>query len=350
MIPLKRLGAMAPIIPIDISEPIPVGPDGSFAVDVNTPPINSRIVALPVALESEEQALPAFFDEGGPFRPTTVLGGSARRVPDKTALVWRQLRQSYAVKALPIEVDITDRDAVTAAFTRVHADYRRYLMLRPPGFPTRLPVTRIEAFVDAAFAFAVTLLVISFDAIPDSVPALLEALKGVPAFAASFALLAMFWWAHASWSRKFGLDDGRSVLLSLVLVFLVLVYVYPLRIIFGSFLSFLTGGWLPSPLEIHAVDELRPLFLAYALAWTMLGGVVVALYRHAWRLRDRLQLSVQERVSLRGMIAAQWMIPATGLVALFRSKAPAGSPEARIRSWAPEALRAATSRSRTAAR
>jgi hypothetical protein len=80
VIPLKRLGAMAPIIPIDISEPIPVGPDGSFAVDVNTPPINSRIVALPVALESEEQALPAFFDEGGPFRPTTVLGGIAASV------------------------------------------------------------------------------------------------------------------------------------------------------------------------------------------------------------------------------------------------------------------------------
>ena len=37
-------------------------------------------------------------------------------------------------------------------------------------------VTRIEAFVDAAFAFAVTLLVISCDAIPDSVPALVAAL------------------------------------------------------------------------------------------------------------------------------------------------------------------------------
>src|SRR5690606_32797830 len=85
-------------------------------------------------------------------------------------------------------------------------------------------VTRIEAFVDAAFAFAVTLLVISFDAIPDSAEALVEALKGVPAFAASFALLAMLWWTHADWSRRFGLDDGRSVLLSLLMVFLVLVY------------------------------------------------------------------------------------------------------------------------------
>src|SRR3546814_1038889 len=74
-------------------------------------------------------------------------------------------------------------------------------------------VTRIEAFVDAAFAFAVTLLVISLD-VPDNAQAMIEALKGVPAFAASFSLLAMIWWAHASWSRSYGLDDGRSVMRS----------------------------------------------------------------------------------------------------------------------------------------
>lgn len=74
-IPLKRLSGMAPMVPVDISDPVPVGPDGRFAVDVNMPPINARIVALPADLESEEQALAAIFDEGGPFRPTTVLGG-----------------------------------------------------------------------------------------------------------------------------------------------------------------------------------------------------------------------------------------------------------------------------------
>lgn len=83
VIPLKRLGGMVPIFPIDSTDPIPVDADGSFAVDVNTPPINSRIVALPVDL-TEEQARAAFFDEGGPFRPTTVLGGIAASasIPD----------------------------------------------------------------------------------------------------------------------------------------------------------------------------------------------------------------------------------------------------------------------------
>ena len=177
-------------------------------------------------------------------------------------------------------------------------------------------VTRIEAFVDAAFAFAVTLLVISFDKIPDSVPALVLALKGVPAFAASFALLAWIWWSHAAWSRRYGLDDGCSVLLSLLLVFLVLVYVYPLRLIFSSFFDFLSRGWLHSPLQVRNPAELRAMFVAYALAWTTLGCVVVALYRHAWRQRDALALDRAERIELRGQLAAHAMIPVTGVVAL----------------------------------
>ena len=58
------------------------------------------------------------------------------------------------------------------------------------------------------------------------------------------------------------------------------------------------------------------MFVAYALAWTTLGCVVVALYRHAWRCREALGLDRDERIALRGQIAAHAMIPFTGLVAL----------------------------------
>ncbi|MEO5566369.1 MAG: TMEM175 family protein [Luteimonas sp.] len=177
-------------------------------------------------------------------------------------------------------------------------------------------VTRIEAFVDAAFAFAVTLLVISFNALPDNAGALIDALKGVPAFAASFSLLAMLWWSHADWSRRYGLDDGRSVVLSLLLVFLVLVYVFPLRIIFSMLFWWISGGWLPSSVTISSTRDLQVMFTAYGVAWTTLGCVTVALYRHAWKMRDTLALDHDERIALRGAIAAQAMIPATGLISL----------------------------------
>jgi len=43
--------------------------------------------------------------------------------------------------------------------------------------------TRLEGFVDASFAFAVTLLVISIGHVPGSVAEMLHALRGLPAFA-----------------------------------------------------------------------------------------------------------------------------------------------------------------------
>jgi NAD(P)-dependent dehydrogenase (short-subunit alcohol dehydrogenase family) len=41
---------------------------------------------------------------------------------DRLTAVAEELRARYGVKVLPIEVDITDRDATTVAFTRVHAE------------------------------------------------------------------------------------------------------------------------------------------------------------------------------------------------------------------------------------
>ena len=175
-------------------------------------------------------------------------------------------------------------------------------------------VTRLEAFVDAAFAFAVTLLVISFDAIPDSIEALVLALKGVPAFAVSFALIAWFWYLHSCWSRRYGLDDGMTTWLSLLLVFLVLVYVYPLRMLFSGMFQWLSGGWLPAGYTINSIGDLRMMFVAYALAWSTLGLVILALYRHAWKRREALDLSRAERIELRGTLAALTLIPLSGLL------------------------------------
>ena len=63
-----------------------------------------------------------------------------------------------------------------------------------------LAMTRLETFVDAAFAFAVTLLVISVDDVPRSFEELVLALKNIPVFLAASAQLFLFWIAHRSWS------------------------------------------------------------------------------------------------------------------------------------------------------
>jgi uncharacterized membrane protein len=175
----------------------------------------------------------------------------------------------------------------------------------PDGFLERgAQVTRLEAFVDAAFAFAVTLLVISLDAIPDSIPALMEAMKGVPAFAASFAQIAFFWHAHAGWSKRYGLDDAASTWLSLAMVFLVLVYVYPLKIVYGALFFWLSAGWFRAPVPFGSLGDLAAMFAVYGIAFATLSACMLALYAHAWRRRDALGLDAAEAAMTRRNAAA----------------------------------------------
>lgn len=190
--------------------------------------------------------------------------------------------------------------------------------MNAPGAMARLPdgflergkaTTRLEAFVDAAFAFAVTLLVISLDAIPESIPAMLEALKGVPAFLASFAQIMMFWAAHATWSRRFGLDDTRSAGLSLLLVFLVLVYVYPLKIMFGSFFAWISGGWLPPVAAIGTLRDLQLMFVMYGIAFGTLSLALAELNRHVLRARIEPPLDASERGMVKAEVA-RWLYSA----------------------------------------
>ena len=169
--------------------------------------------------------------------------------------------------------------------------------LRPDGFRERGgEVTRMEAFVDAAFAFAVTMLVISVGTIPDTPPKLIEALKGTPAFAASFAQIAAFWYEHMTWSRRYGLDDRRSIILSLLLVFLVMVFIYPLKAVASTFFGWITGGWLPYGFNVHTMADLCLMFVVYGLMFGSMSIVIGLLYLQAWRQRDALELSLDERV------------------------------------------------------
>jgi uncharacterized membrane protein len=167
------------------------------------------------------------------------------------------------------------------------------------GFRLRgIEMTRLETFTDAAFAFALTLLVISLDP-PTDLVGLLAALREVPAFIFSGALLMVFWWGHDQWSRRYGLDDGPTVVLSCVLVFTVLVYVIPLRLLGSMFFLWieqLTGLPVGSPrVQIVQPGDIHTLFIVYGLGFVAMAGSILLLYVHAWRQRDALGLDAFER-------------------------------------------------------
>ncbi|MGK0304461.1 MAG: hypothetical protein ACI8UG_000191 [Gammaproteobacteria bacterium] len=61
-------------------------------------------------------------------------------------------------------------------------------------------MTRIETFVAAAFAL--TMLVISVGAVPETMQEFVEATKQISAFSASCAIIMWVWHTHALWCRR----------------------------------------------------------------------------------------------------------------------------------------------------
>lgn len=184
-------------------------------------------------------------------------------------------------------------------------------------------VTRLEAFSDAAFAFAVTLLVVSLE-VPRSFDQLLDAMRGLPAFAVCFAVLLMFWSAHHNYFRRYGLADRATFLLNAVFLFVVLAYVYPLKFLFVLFLGMLTGiapGAGGSGGLRIAPGQADDLFVIYGVGFTAACTVLGLMYSHAWRRREALALSEYERIMTCREMASAFGKAAVGLlsttIALF---------------------------------
>lgn len=177
-------------------------------------------------------------------------------------------------------------------------------------------MNRIETFVAAAFAFAVTMLVISLDAIPQTFEELVMACKQIPAFAASFALVTWIWHSHANWSRWFGLQDTPAILLSSMLVFIVLVYVYPLRIMMSGLFASLSGGFFPNTMQFTAYWEVRFMFAFYAFGLFTLCMNFVGLYGYALKKQHALNLSALEIYDARTHIY-NWLATSSVCVVSF---------------------------------
>jgi hypothetical protein len=185
------------------------------------------------------------------------------------------------------------------------------------AFPERgQEVTRLSIFTDAAFAFATALLAISIDDIPASYQELAAALKDGPAFIASLAILLLYWRAHQSWSKRFGLEDLGSVLLTFGLVTVVMIYVYPLKIMFGAAFHFMSGGWLPLNFSLASAAEFRGLLTIYGVGFIALNGIVAGLYFRAWRQRHQLQMSPAESFDCGAESVAWLLVGSFGLLSI----------------------------------
>jgi uncharacterized membrane protein len=151
---------------------------------------------------------------------------------------------------------------------------------------------RLEAFSDGVFALAATLLVVSLE-VPSDFDELLEALGRFPAFGLSFAALMSLWAGHRQFFARHPLGDGWTVFINSVLLFIVLLYVYPLKllaeVVADRFL------WTSTE-EVAAMNpsEVRGLYLIFGAAVVATSLALAALYLRAWQLRARRGLDDEQ--------------------------------------------------------
>jgi hypothetical protein len=175
----------------------------------------------------------------------------------------------------------------------------------------------VQTFTDAAFAFALTLLVVSIDSIPSTYDELWFAVQGIPAFGLSCALLFLFWHGHWNWSRRYGLEDFTSIVLSFFLVFLMLCYVYPMKYVTSIFVGWITDRRLDVDADIGSMDELYGIFTIYSIGFVALCVVLLLLYLRAWARRNDLRLDIVERHVTRTEIGTWMILASVGILAIL---------------------------------
>jgi uncharacterized membrane protein len=175
-------------------------------------------------------------------------------------------------------------------------------MSRPRQFRERLPllppreehfrwrggeVSRLENLADAAFGFALTLLVVSTE-VPHTFDGLIHVLRGFPAFIACFCVLLLFWNEHYKFFRRYGLEDPVTRGLNYAILLLVLFSVYPLKFLFSA--------WLGGGAEIGTKEDAFFVYRVYGLGFAGIWTLYAILQGHALRLSDALRLTPVEVV------------------------------------------------------
>jgi len=174
-------------------------------------------------------------------------------------------------------------------------------------------ISRLEAFSDAVFAFALTLLVVSLE-VPHSYRELMDLMSGFLSFACCFALLVWIWHEHNIFFRRYGLQDNLTVGLNACLLFVVMFYIYPLKFMFDSmFGALLPQSRAPEPM---ALWQLANAAAVYAVGVIVLFLMFALLYVRAYAKRADLGLTELDVFDLRSLAGHHVMSAAVGGVAL----------------------------------
>lgn len=155
-------------------------------------------------------------------------------------------------------------------------------------------VSRLENLSDIVFALVITLA--AAQSVPRSFAELTGLWREAISLACCFALLLIIWRMHHVFFRRYDLQDGVTMVLNAVVLFLILVYIYPLKFMADFVVDFFTGAFTDGT-EVDTVlsfAQVKWLYVIYGGFFAALYGVFALLYGHALRRADDIGLSPRE--------------------------------------------------------
>lgn len=183
--------------------------------------------------------------------------------------------------------------------------------------------SRIEALSDAAFALAITLLVIS-QSVPKTFGELKLLVADLVPFAFCIAAIMLLWHRHFIFFLRYGFRDSRITVLNSVLLFLLLFYVYPLKFLAQLLTNIFFMPFILGKEEAYqAVDSMvspteMPLFMViYGLGASAIFLVFALMHRYAYQKREELQLSDIETFDTRSDYYYQLVMASVPLFSVF---------------------------------
>ena len=171
-------------------------------------------------------------------------------------------------------------------------------------------VSRLEAFSDVIFGFALSLIVISLE-VPKTFDALMETMRGILPFAFCFFIFIGLWMQHHEFFRRYALQDKGTIWLNIALLFVILFYVYPLKFMFVLMARELTGDRVSM-----AVEQARTLFTIYGIGFAAVSWILAAMYWHAGR-RSELRLNEVEQLDTRESVYDNLWTGAFGILSIL---------------------------------
>jgi uncharacterized membrane protein len=176
-------------------------------------------------------------------------------------------------------------------------------------------VSRLEGFTDAVFGFALTLLVVSLE-VPENFADLQRILIGFPAFAVTFTVICWIWYEHYLLFRRYDLEDGLTVVLNSVLLFIVVFYAYPMKFMFTRLVNGSILGAGPAISEGMTVENGRLLMVVYSGGFVALFATFMLLHWNAWRQRESLGLDALAVYDARASISRHFISVMIGVLSI----------------------------------